>query len=86
MKGQSACPVLLVDGTPVEQCGSVVSLVTTDQLVGQPRREKGLHGVRVISEGAHSNAISTGRARNMQKLMVKSSQQLVRWVNLLYAV
>ena len=63
VKGQSARPVLLVDGTPVEQCGSGVSLVTTDQLVSQPRGEKGLHGVRVISEGAYGNAISIGNAK-----------------------
>ena len=82
MKGQSACPVLLVDGTPVEQCCSGISLVATDQLVSQPRGEKGLHGVWVISEGAHSNAISIGKARSMK--MVKSSQQLVKMGNLLY--
>lgn len=60
VKGQSACPVLLVDGTPVEQCGSGVSLIATDQLVNQPRGEKRLHGVGVVTEGAHCNTECMG--------------------------
>ena len=65
VKGQSACPVLFVDGAPVEDCCSgVSSLVDTDQLVGQPRGEKGLHRVRVITQRAHSNAKEEGEGES----------------------
>ena len=61
MKGQSACPMLFVDGTPVEERRSgVSSLVDADQLVSQPRREEGLHRVWVITQRAHGNAKEEG--------------------------
>ena len=64
VKGQSACPVLFVDGAPVEErCSGVSSLVDADQLVGQPRGEEGLHRVWVITQCAHGNAKGEGESK-----------------------
>ena len=79
MEGQSACPVLFVDGAPVEEsCSGVFSIVDADQLVGQPRREEGLHRVRVIAQRAHGNA-KGGRGREQEVINAKLMQN--QWVN-----
>ena len=65
VKGQSARPMLFVNGTPVEdRCSGVSSLVDADQLVGQPRREEGLHRVWVITQRAHGNAEGEGEGES----------------------
>ena len=57
MKGQSAGPVLFVDGTPDEHGRGGVSLVTADQLVVHPGGEERLQWVRVVSQCTHCNAV-----------------------------
>ena len=79
MEGQSACPVLFVNGTPVEEsCSGVFSIVDADQLVGQPRREERLDRVRVIAQRAHGNA-KGGRGREQEVINAKLMQN--QWAN-----